>query len=111
MKAFALILAILLLTACYYEIPEAKKLGEKNISSTSDTFAEPEQKNHTIEDFNFATNISAAYTIKAVRNFYDGCNGCMDYVSASASAMIRTDDRLGYPFIVALLRVHNEMAL
>jgi hypothetical protein len=104
MKRYLLLLTILLFfTGCIYETPQAKQISQNSYNSTSGTFTKQQaQDSKTIQKFEIKSGYESAYTLKSVENFYDECDGCMDYVSASAAGMRKFDSSLTYPFIVSI---------
>ncbi|MBR9699572.1 hypothetical protein GOV09_03905 [Candidatus Woesearchaeota archaeon] len=94
------LLALIILAGCIYETPQAVQLSVKDFNSTAGTFEEKETTD--LPEFKLRTETPASHTVKAVENIYDGCNGCIDFVAATAVSMRRFNPDLPYSFIVAL---------
>lgn len=98
-----LLMLLAFLSGCIYQTPQANLVSTKTFNSTADMYEKKiVQDSVNIEKFEFKTQYPSAHTNKAVQKFYDGCNGCLDFVSSSASAMNRYDNSLSYPFIVSI---------
>jgi len=100
-KAYLLIL-IFFLAGCIYETPEAKQVSQKSINTTKDIFAVINDSGvEIIQEFKFQTNPPNSYLIKGVENYYDECDGCIDFISAAASSMNKINDKLSYSYVVS----------
>ncbi len=102
-KNLLLFLALILLTACIYETPQATQISSQAFNSTQDTFAQQEElKEKEAQQFTLKRRIDAEYTAKAAENIHDECKGCLDIIAASASAIRYYDPSLTYPAILSL---------
>jgi len=92
-------LCILIFVAgCIYETPQAVETGQKEFNSVADTFGE--QVLPGPEEFSLRLQVPNAHTIKGVQNIADEC-GCMEYITAAASSMIRFRPELTVEEIIA----------